>query len=225
MISGMRRNVYGCLGLCFDYPAEVLIEDDATEIIAESFGSLARVYGLNSLALEVGCFRKALSNGGKSNAARLLELQVEYNRLFAGPREPLVYPCESIFLEAYRRGTTGGQYLAQARFREGLGLAWGFKELPDYISAEFEFIAHLCSKEIETGEAGRHEAAFEYGNKREAFMKEHVIVWVPAFLQIIERATTSDFYRSLARIAREFISWDYKRLSEIKGQSAGLAQS
>lgn len=224
MISAMRRNVYGCLSLCFDYPSRVLVEAEAAEIISETFGALAR-YELESLAPEVDNFRFALSNGEKSDAVRLVELEVEYSRLFVGPYKPLVYPCESIFLEAYRRGATGGQYLVEAYRQEGLGLTSDFKELPDHISAEFEFMAHLCSKEIEADEAGRWQSAFNYEDKQEAFIKEHIIVWVPAFLQIIERATTSDFYKSLARIAWQFIRWDYERLSEVKSESVKLCQS
>jgi putative dimethyl sulfoxide reductase chaperone len=203
-------DMYSSLGLCFDYPSTVLVKRPAACLLAEIMEALALATDLESLKTEVQHFTTLLLSRIAASTISLVELQIEYTRLFVGPDRPGVSPFESV-----QRG--GSQQflctdLAALYGAEGLTLASGFKDPPDHISVELEFLAHLHRKEIEALENQQKQRARGFALKRGAFMEEHVSAWVPAFAQAVETVAVIDFYRSLARITRQFVLWDRSRL-------------
>jgi TorA maturation chaperone TorD len=209
--TSLRRNTYLCLSLCFDYPSQTLTDGESTGIIAETFDSLAHIPGLVSLADKVREFNAALIANSESGEERLLDLQIEYSRLFLGPVEPQVYPNEGAFLSQSGRIAPNGFGLARLYSEEGLKLAPERKESPDHISIEFEFMAHLCGKELEALERGDTLSALSYMQRRRSFLEGHIANWVPCLSAVVERTAVVSFYKSLARITRGFVVWDYEQ--------------
>lgn len=214
-INALRRDVYNYLSLCFDYPSDSLVGEASS--IASSLSALAGMGLAEELAEGVDLLIDALAGLADVDGARLLELQVEYSRLFVGPYKPKVYACESVFTNRNIRAETFSQELAHAYRKEGLKLSADFKDLPDHISPELEFMSHLCGREAEAGAV----AGFDYQLEQRSFMGEHLANWVPAFAEEVERAASVDFYKALARVMRLFLLWDRKRLEANAVAAAG----
>jgi anaerobic sulfite reductase subunit A len=106
-----------------------------------------------------------------------------------------------------------GRNVAREYLEGGLKLAPGFKDSPDHISLEFEFMSHLCEKE--KMDAHDATAVFDYRQQQRSFLGNHIVNWVPAFLATVERSAVVSFYKLLARIAREFVVWDYAHVEHL----------
>lgn len=60
-----------------------------------------------------------------------------------------------------------------------------------------------------------------YCRRQQQFLllRNHIINWVPAFSERVEQATVCDFYQSMVRIAREFVTWDHEQLEGSEGNN------
>ncbi|HDH01197.1 MAG TPA: molecular chaperone TorD, partial [Nitrospirae bacterium] len=91
------------------------------------------------------------------------DLCVEYAKLFVGPFELLAPPYGSVYLD------DGGRVMGDSTMRvieayqkEGLSGNDDFKDLPDHIAVEMEFMSYLIYKERETLERSDFDTANEY---------------------------------------------------------------
>jgi len=96
------------------------------------------------------------------------------------------------------------------RYREaGLNTAKNFKEAPDHIVAELEFMYYLIFKEVEALSSSDTEAAIGCIQKQRSFLEDHLMSWVPEFAgNIIEHAETL-FYQNLAKATETFLKENY----------------
>jgi TorA maturation chaperone TorD len=205
-LSATRRDVYGCLSVCFDYPSELIIEAESVRAITKTLHSLARMCAAESLACDARRFSQALK---KTN--NLLDQEVEYSRLFLGPFKPALYPSESIFLGRSSRDSADVERADRAFLRESLALSPEFKDVPDHISVEFEFMSHLCSRENEAEESLDASAVFAYKLRQQSFLEKHIINWVPEFGERLQQTTSNQFYKRLANFTLQYVWWDYDR--------------
>jgi len=212
-ITATRRDVYGCLSICFDYPTSIVEVDWALD-------SLSRPCAEEGFAGEELPFGRLLPGANQTSGNDLLDLQVEYSRLFLGPFKPVLYPSESIFLGRNREEATDVPRVDQLFRRDGLALSPQFKDLPDHISVDFEFMSYLCSKEIEADDSQDATALLAYRLRQQSFLKHHIINWVPAFAEQLERVAQIKFYRELANFTRRFVRWDHDRLEAFQSEGA-----
>lgn len=135
------------------------------------------------------------------------DLVVEYTRLFVGPYGVLAPPYGSVYLDEGRR-VMGDSTLAVLDIyrRAGLGLDSDFKELPDHIAAELEFMYYLTSKAAEAAAAGQSAMADETLQTREMFLGRFLSPWVPGFCARLQGGTEHPFYRGLAECLAAFIA-------------------
>ena len=217
-ICGIRSDTYFCFSLCFDYPTATMVEPATVKTIAETINSLEHISGLETLSNAANLFNAELERSGDVNGVPLLHLQIEYNRLFAGPSRPQAYPYEEAFLNQSGWAVDSGRNLVREYVEGGLKLAPGFKDSPDHISLEFEFMSHLCEKELIERETHGPSGVYTYQQQQRSFLENHIVNWVPAFLAIVERSAVLNFYKSLARIARGFVVWDYAHVEHLARQ-------
>jgi TorA maturation chaperone TorD len=202
--------------LCFEYPTATLVKTSTANSIAATFDSLEEIPGLGTLAARANLFKAELELSGDVSGVPLLHLQIEYNRLFAGPSTPQAYPYEEAFLKQSGWAVDSGRNVAREYLEGGLKLAPGFKDSPDHISIEFEFMSHLCEKEMI--EAHEPPAVLNYQQRQRSFLENHIVNWAPAFLATVERSAVLSFYKLLARIARAFVVWDYAYVEQLARQ-------
>ena len=117
------------------------------------------------------------------------DLAIEYTQLFVGPG-PHLSPHESVHTESgeIRDGELWGPQTVKVKaFIEAAGLSYAddFHEMPDHVSAEFEFMAKLTAHEAERWQAGDEENALGSLQIQRRFFDEHINQWVPRFCQRI----------------------------------------
>lgn len=217
-ICGIRSDTYFCFSLCFDYPTATMVEPLTARTIAETINSLPHISGLETLSNAANLFDAELDRSGDLSGVPLLHLQIEYNRLFAGPSKPQAYPYEEAFLNQSGWAVDSGRHIAREYLQGGLKLAPGFKDSPDHISLEFEFMSHLCEKEMIERETRDVPGVTSYQQQQRSFLENHIVNWVPAFLATVERSAVLNLYKSLARIARGFVVWDYEHVERLARQ-------
>jgi TorA maturation chaperone TorD len=97
------------------------------------------------------------------------------------------------------------------RYREsGLDTATNFKDAPDHITAELEFMHFLIFKEIEACSNANMETAIGYIQKQKSFLEDHLMAWVPEFTSSIIKYAENPFYMNLARATEAFLKENYQ---------------
>ncbi|MDI6802016.1 MAG: molecular chaperone TorD family protein, partial [Thermodesulfovibrionales bacterium] len=135
------------------------------------------------------------------------DLAAEYAKLFVGPSELIAPPYGSVYLDEGRR-VMGDSTMEVIKLyeEEGLGRDESFKELPDHVAVELEFMSFLIYKEIEAMERADSQAATQFRGKQEMFLDRFLSKWIPPFCQKIKEGTDNDFYKSLADCVFTFVA-------------------
>lgn len=140
-------------------------------------------------------------------------LLVEYTRLFLGPVEAVARPYGSVWLTKEKTLMQEASVAVLELYREGgFDVADDFRELPDHVAAELEFLYLLIFRE---NRAARDDDPSLAGIRSLAkrFLEGHLGAWMPAFCEVIVRESTSDYYRALASLAADFVAREHARLA------------
>ena len=136
-------------------------------------------------------------------------LKVDYSKLFIGPFSLLVPPYGSMYLEEGRKIMGDSTLDVRNRYKEvGVDISVAFKEPPDHIVAELEFMHYLIIKEIEAIKKGDLKKAIQYLKKQKGFLMTHLGVWIFEFTSNIEAKAETQFYKHLAKFTKIFIKKD-----------------
>lgn len=134
------------------------------------------------------------------------ELVVEYARLFVGPFGLKAPPYGSVYIDGDHT-VMGPSTLETIGLYEQEGLARdeGFRELPDHIAVELEFMYYLSYCQVEALQKGDMVRAEMYRLKQEQFRTGFLAKWVPPFCNNIQEETDNGFYSALADCVAAFI--------------------
>ena len=148
--------------------------------------------------------------------ADLEPLKVDFAKLFVGPYQLSAAPYGSVYLEGERKMMGNSTLDVRERYRDaGLDTAKTFKDAPDHISAELEFMHYLIYKEIEAFAISDIEMAIAFIQRQKSFLEDHLMAWVPEFTgNVVENAKTP-FYRNLGRATEVFIKDDYHIITSV----------
>ncbi len=80
-----------------------------------------------------------------------------------------------------------------------------FRELPDHIAAELEFLYLVIYRENEALRNDRPEALTAMAGFRKRFLDEHLGRWVGSFTAAVRAGAESGFYRELAELTDRFV--------------------
>ena len=143
--------------------------------------------------------------------ADLEAFKVEFSRLFVGPYEMPAAPYGSVYLEEGGKMMGDSTLDVKIRYREaGLNTAKTFKDAPDHISAELEFMYYLIFKEVEAFASSDIETAIGFIEKQKSFLEDHLIAWVPEFASSIIENAKNSFYTNLAHATTAFLNENYR---------------
>jgi TorA maturation chaperone TorD len=138
----------------------------------------------------------------------LTNLSRDWTRLFRGvEKEGIPPPYESL----YRTGK-----LQEKPSREihrlfshmGIRVPDDWHQPPDYIGVEFDFMRLLCSRELEAYEKQEAKALSEILHEEQAFVENHLGVWVPQFCEKMLSEAREDYFRGIAHLTTGFIAYD-----------------
>ena len=141
-------------------------------------------------------------------------VMVEYARLFAGPYTLQAPPYGSVYLETERRIMGDSTMDVVNRYREaGLTMSEDFKEAPDHIAVELEFMHFLISRTIEFFTQNEPGAVRAYFHQQQSFLEYHLCAWITEFAKNIVQHAQFTFYQCLAKATKTFLDDDYKFIS------------
>lgn len=144
---------------------------------------------------------------GEAFAAHDLQtLMVDYTRLFLGPVEVLAKPYEANWLKASKQSEENPHLAVLDLYAEGgLEIDEEFRELPDHVAVELEFLYLLVFASNQARKTGNAEELAAKQALQERFLSEHLGAWMPAFTAAVAAAAETSFYRELAVFTEQFI--------------------
>lgn len=93
----------------------------------------------------------------------------------------------------------------------------GFRDLPDHIAAELEFLYLLDFRALAAHLEGDEMAAAELAELRERFLAGHLERWAGAFAEAVQAGAECEFYRVLADFAVRFIGLEAGARASARG--------
>jgi len=149
--------------------------------------------------------------------SRLEHLIIDFTRLFIGPYGLKAAPYGSIYLEGERKFMGESALDAMEQYRAaGIVVSDDFKEAPDHIAAELEFMYFLIFKEIETIRLETEGTPEDFLARQQYFLQRHLGMWIEAFSSAVGQNVESDFYQNLAGATAMFIKQDLEYLCSLE---------
>ena len=138
--------------------------------------------------------------------ADLEPLKVDFAKLFVGPYQLSAAPYGSVYLEGERKMMGNSTLDAKNRYRKaGLDTAINFKDAPDHIAVELEFMHFLIFKEMEAIDLGDDNSVIIYLLNQQSFLNHHLGAWVSEFTDKVANNAKTSFYQNLARATEAFV--------------------
>lgn len=197
----LRSGVYRELASWYRYPEKSSLKEMKTnqaEITSE-FEALAS-HGNLALTSRIRDLFEALED------LLLEEVQSEYVRLF--DYRPSCPMFESSYIAKGKRNPGEVKLSVEESYNEfGLETSSNFKEPPDHIMLELEFMHFLCFREGESlnKDSGNKHRYIE-GQRR--FCENHILTWVPDFCDRVEKNANELFFGILAALTKDFLIHD-----------------
>ena len=207
--AAIRGQLYDALAQAFCKPEAVPEGGNGGDSLITNLQQSAAAFDTRVLEHRVDALVSSLDVPENQSTQALCALEVEYNRLFVGPGRPQALPYES----AYRtpRGMLMGpaaQGVTQRYAEVGLVLAPDRHDLPDHVATELGFMAYLAMQEAKAQDRD----AQVWINRERAFLKDHLMAWLPHFCREVQQASRHPFYTALADLTLAFTSIDARSL-------------
>jgi DMSO reductase family type II enzyme chaperone len=208
LISGerLRGDCYRLLAACFYYPQnEIFIQENLFNNLTEA---------LKSVCPPAAVFSEGMAESISGYTDE--DLLIDYAKLFVGPNELVAPPYGSVYIDGEGK-VLGDSTIETIKMYqdEGLSIDDEFRELPDHITVELEFMSYLIFKETEAIEQSDFKRAKGFIDKQEIFLNNFLCLWVPQFCERISKGTENGFYRALADCLSSFILKSNRGLSEL----------
>jgi TorA maturation chaperone TorD len=200
----MRGDCYQLLASCFYQPQKQLFFE---EKVCEKLSS-----ALNHVCPGAAIFSNRMENVLSRYSDE--ELSVEYAKLFVGPFELKAPPYGSVYIDGDKRvmGDSTMEILKMYR-QTGLSIKDDFKDLPDHISVELEFMYFLIYHEIESFQKSQTEKSLDHLKMQVRFLNQYLGHWILPFCHHISDGTENEFYHSLSECARRFVINDMSHMN------------
>jgi TorA maturation chaperone TorD len=135
----------------------------------------------------------------------LQELLVDYTRLFLGPVQALAQPYASVWLSGQNQLMQAPTLDVMALYDQaGFEVDAEFKELPDHVAVELEFLYLLLWRENEARAAGNAGALAGIASVKRALLDQHLGLWLGPFLLAMHEGAQTVFYETLAQVTERF---------------------
>jgi len=143
-------------------------------------------------------------------------LKVEFTRLFIGPYSLPAPPYGSVYIENERKVMGDSTMDARKRYQHfGLDIPANFKNVPDHITVELEFMFFLIFKEIVHIQSNVPDQAQELLLHQKAFHTDLLNIWIPEFTDCVIEHAEIEFYRNLATTTKIFIREELEYLENV----------
>lgn len=204
-----RRNIYQGLAQCYQSP------DKGLNATLQGLESRFAVLQSDALPLIL------MLRNSFDESQDLTHLQIDFAKLFVGPYSLLAPPYASIYLENKRR-VMGQSTIEVIHFyrQAGVEMAPAFRDAPDHIAVEMEFMYFLIDTQINAMAMAEEARFLEILDAQKSFLNGHLNQWVRQFSQSIKKGAQTDFYVKLADATHHFIVEDADYLSNLEIEQA-----
>lgn len=187
-------DVYRLLSACFYQPEEAFLEEDIFGQLKTAVAALTPAREAAAEAMD-GSFRDAGSEA----------LMLDYTRLFLGPFGILAKPYGSVYLDDENTVMGDSTMNVMELYREGgFEVAADFREMPDHVALELEFIYLLTLKLA---------AEPQDISLKRRFLEGHLGQWVGQFADAMRKGAKTNFYKQLADMTEQVVLEDLRELS------------
>lgn len=200
-VGQAREDLCRFLAACCYQPGPELAEE---QVFASMLAAAERI--------DADLASRARRLGESYDAAGPEALLVDYTRLFLGPTRVLAQPYGSVWLDSAKSLMEDSTMAVVALYAEGgFEIGEDFRELPDHVAAELEFLYLLLFRENEAHRNADREALAATTLLRKRFLDEHVGSWVGPFTDAVKAGAETAFYRELAGITNRFVQAELGR--------------
>jgi len=190
-----REDLCRFLAACYYQPGPEFAEE---KVFESMLGAATRVHP------DLAAHARRL--GEEFAADGVEKLMLDYTRLFLGPTQIIAQPYGSVWLDEQKTLMGDSTVAVQELYREGgFDIAEDFRELPDHVAAELEFLYLLIHRENDAHRNGKSEALGDIASLRRRFLGEHLGRWVGPFTVAVEAGAQCAFYRELAALTDRFV--------------------
>lgn len=201
MQAAARADFCRFLSACYYEPAPQFAEE-------KLFDSMVAV----ATELDPGLAAQAQHLREDFQTEPLEELLIDYTRLFLGPNGALVQPYASVWLSGEKTLVHDSTMRLLELYGEGgFAVAEDFRESPDHIAAELEFLYLLIYRERQATADGNDARRAELAHLREKLRTEHLGRWAGRFAAAMKNAAQSGFYRELADLTQRFVALEFRQ--------------
>lgn len=194
--GGARADFCRFLAACYYEPAPEFAEEKLFESMA-----------VTAARIDPDFAARARQLGAAFAAEDLQDLLVDYTRLFLGPLDMRAKPYGSVWLGGQQGLMQESTMAVQHLYAEGgFEIDEGFRDLPDHIAAELEFLYLLIFRETEAQRNGDLEALAAMAALRRRFLAEHLGAWVGPFTAAVIAGADTAFYRELGELTSRFVA-------------------
>jgi TorA maturation chaperone TorD len=140
---------------------------------------------------------------------RRVQLETEYNRLFAHlgsavcPPYETEFGYENVFQKTEAMADIAGFYTAY-----GLAPSEADTERVDFISIELEFMSYLAVHEAYARDHNEHEHLDVCVDTQKKFLRDHLGRWVSLFVRILSNSSSQPFYSWLGSFTDYFVNYE-----------------
>lgn len=139
-------------------------------------------------------------------------LLLDYTRLFLGPMDILAKPYGSVWLDQAKTLMNDSTMAVLELYKEAdFEMDEEFRELPDHVAAELEFLYLLIFRENEALRAGDAAKLEQARNLKRRFLTEHLGRWIGPFAAAMRGNAQTDFYRQLADLTEKVVKQEVVR--------------
>lgn len=139
-------------------------------------------------------------------AQDLQTLLVDYTRLFLGPIQALASPYGSSWLSVPAQAEDNPPPAVLDLYSEGgFEIDEEFRELPDHVAVELEFLYLLTFTKNQAAKAGSADEVTATELLQRRFLGEHLGAWIVPFSAAVVAGAETAFYRELAVFTERFV--------------------
>lgn len=143
------------------------------------------------------------------------KVEEEYVALFSV--NPYAPPYESYYQdpEGFIRSWIVIQ-LEKEYAETGLNITRSFKQPPDHVAIELEFMAYLCSLEVEGHETSNKINVKSSLELQSQFLNSHLGKWYPRFAQAVKDSPCDSLYKQAVEATNTFLHYEQNYAPEVK---------
>ena len=152
----------------------------------------------------------------KENPAFLEEAKDEYTRLFIGPVSLVAPPWESVYGQKDAMLFQESTLEVRNTYRRFGLIPEGYPHVADdSLALELHFMALLAQRSLDAFYAGKNEDLAADLSGSADFLKKHLLVWIPKFLERMKGARSNILYPQMCLVLDEFLRKDAGTVREI----------